>query len=364
MKDRSQYHGLMRIELLAILAIGMVGFSVFLPVSNKLGCDSYRMQSMQNLQLQHKIHAMYATDWNERQFTAVPDDLGAYGGDCAAWEEANGTQIPGLVLGNSCGIGTIGFYGCEWSEAREPLANEHEFSTGLPLATFQKTAGAYRFPNNAALNQYANGRYHDPTFWAPDDIWSLTGAMEHFEGTCGYDAPSTDPVATSSYTMSPAAMWHENVFGPNDTWNDPRTFEDGYRSPPVTACVYPDLKTRLMEHYVVETCLPRHAWAGFHPTIDGSTAKTPAPCLFNQAPRGRSLALFFDGSARILTPMEVRHANNISEITNGTKIESGSYYESYSFGFTDEYASHHIHTVGGITGRDTITTFPSDGGTP
>ena len=110
-----------RLDLLALLVVGLVGLGMILPVTRKIGCSSDRLQSQQNLQAQHKIHALYATDWNQRQFTAVPDDFGLHGGDCAQWEAATGKEIPGLELGRSCGIATVGFYGCEWSAARNPI---------------------------------------------------------------------------------------------------------------------------------------------------------------------------------------------------------------------------------------------------
>ena len=361
--------GIFRLDLIVLLAIGLIGLGMILPVTHKIGCSSARLQSQQNLQVQHKIHAFYATDWNERQFTAVPDDLGVHGGDCAQWEAATGTEIPGLELGRSCGISTVGFYGCEWSAARNPIDFDMQFSSGLPLATFQKTAGAYRFPNAAPLNQYANGRYHDPIFWAPDDVWSLVGAYQYFDGKCGYDAPATEPVAASSYILSPAAMFHPDVFLDGNTWNDPRSFDEGFASPSVTACAYPELKTRLIEHNVVETCLPRFRWSGFHPMYEGSSAKNPAPCLFNHAPRGRPLALFFDGSVRIFTPKEARHSNERAERSGesslwGRFLGSEDYFEGQSFGFNTDSGSHHLFTTGGITGRDTLDTSNRNGGTP
>lgn len=357
-----------RLDLLVLLGVGLVGLGMILPITRKIGCSSDRLQSQQNLQAQHKIHALYATDWNQRQFTAVPDDFGLHGGDCAQWEAATGKEIPGLELGRSCGIATVGFYGCEWSAARNPIDFDMQIAAGLPLATFNKTAGAYRFPNAAALNQYANGRYHDPLFWAPDDVWSLVGAAQYFDGTCGYDAPSTEPVAASSYILSPAAMFHPDVFIDEYTWNDPREFDEGFASPAVTACVYPELKTRLIEHNVVETCLPRFRWPGFHPYVEGSSPKNPAPCLFNQSVRGRPLALFFDGSARILTPREARYSNELAERNDEAALWSAlnglDYFENGSLGFSQDEVSHHVFTTGGITGRDTLETSHRDGGTP
>ena len=114
--SRRQHRGLIsRIDLIALLLVAIVGLGMIFPITRQIGCGSDRLQSQLNLIQQHTIHAMYATDWNERQFTAVPDDLGVHGGDCLQWEAATGLVIPGLELGASCGIATIGFFGCEWS---------------------------------------------------------------------------------------------------------------------------------------------------------------------------------------------------------------------------------------------------------
>lgn len=372
----SRHHprGLSRFEVVALLVVAAACIATALPIQNTIGGKRMRLQSMNNLVQQQTIHAMYAADWNQRQFTAVPDDLGAFGGDCAAWEAAHGKTIPGLVLGDDCDGTPIGFYGCENANARMPITLDFP-NDNLNFASYYRTAGAYRFPNAAALTAYGNGRYYDRMFWAPDDPWMKRGASQYFGGDCGFEFSQDDPepIGASSYILSPAAMWHPDVFGIEDPttgessfWNDPREFDESFASPYVTQCVYPELKTRIMEHVTVEVNLPKGMFPGFNPGIDGSNRRNPAPCLFNQSTKGRPLALFFDGSVRILSPIEVYDGDSYVKRLSGNSGASlssrlgggsndGEYFRSYAVDQdSDNWSNHHVFTRYGIKGRDTL----------
>ena len=368
-------NGFGRIELVICLGVTVTGLAMVFPIADSVGCRNARLRSQQNLHLQHMIHALYAAEWNQRQFTAVPDDLGAYGGDCAAWEAANRRTIPGLELGTTCFGERVGFFDCASAAVRSPIDLQFE-KAPYPLVVngSYATAGAYRFPNCAALNQYGNGRYHDPMYWAPDDAWSLRAARPLLDGACSYDASAKEPLVTSSYIMSPAAMFDPLVMGTDDLdegnlfWNDPNSFADGYRSPSVTACEHPALKTRIVEHHIVETNLPSLLWKGFNPLIEGSNRNNPAPLLFNQSLDGRPLALFFDGSVRIHTMQQalqsddrVRTTGESSGLGLFTSVDGQDYHTQYMLGLgypgaNSEGSNHHVFTRKGIKGRDCIET--------
>ena len=371
--------GFGRIELVACLGVTTVALAMTFPLANTLGCTSGRLQSQQNLHQQHMIHGLYATAWNQRQFTAVPDDLGAFGGDCASWEAANGRTIPGLELGINCDGERVGFFDCSSAAARSPIDLGFENAPyPLPLKGSYVTAGAYRFPNCSALNQYGNGRYHDRVYWAQDDAWSMKYARPYLDGDCSYDAPPGVPLVASSYIMSPAAMFDPRVMGTDDLdegdyyWNDPNSFDDGYRSPSVTECVHPSLKTRVMEHHIVETNLPRLLWNGFNDQFAGSDRRNPVPCLFNQSLNGRPLALFFDGSVRIHTMQEAMQSDDrirtmgvADDDVRGlfTTLGGQDYHTQHLIGLGyngsgASASSHHVFTRKGITGRDCIATTP------
>ena len=367
--------GFGRIELVICLGIAITGLAMVLPIANTVGCRSARLQSQQNLHLQHMIHELYAADWNQRQFTAVPDDLGVYGGDCAAWEAANGRTIPGLELGTDCSGERVGFFDCASAPVRSPIDLDFiDAPYRLPIKGSYTTAGAYRFPNCAALNQYASGRYHDPIFWAPDDVWNMRYAKPYLDGDCSYDAPPHRPLATSSYIMSPAAMFDPLVMGTDDAdegnyyWNDPNSFADGYRSPSVTACEHPALKTRMIEHHIVETVLPATIWNGFSQNLPAGNRRAPVPCLFNQSLHGRPLALFFDGSVRIHTMQEAMQSDDRVRKTSDsywegltTRVNGQDYFTDRLMGAgfpgsQQDGSNHHVFTRKGIKGRDTLST--------
>ena len=372
MRRSARHHprGLSRAEVVTLLVVATACIATMWPIQNTVGGKRMRIQSMSNLAQQHMIHGMYAADWNQRQFTAVPDDLGAFGGDCAAWEAANGKTIPGLELGESCDGAMVGFFGCDDGDARMPIALDFPNST-LDVASYYRSAGAYRFPNAAALTAYGNGRYYDRIFWAPDDPWMTLGAREHFDGRCGFDGPEGAPMGASSYILSPAAMWHPSVFGEADSdtmdsfWNDPREFDDGFKSPSVTQCVHPELKTRIMEHATVEVNVPKGMFPGFNPNVAGSNRSNPAPCLFTQSPYGRPLALFFDGSARILTQTEASESNDIADGPYGydgelfSTLGGQDYFEEEGLPNFNSWTNHHVFTRYGIKGRDTLRTNDS-----
>ena len=269
----------------------------------------------------------------------------------------------------------MGFFDCASAAVRSPIDLQFE-KAPYPFAVngFYAAAGAYRFPNCTALNQYGSGRYHDPMYWAPDDVWSLRHAKPYLDGECSYDAPAEQPLVTSSYIMSPAAMFDPLVMGTDDPdegnywWNDPNSLAEGYRSPPVTACTYPALKTRMIEHHTVETNLPYTIWKGFNPHHDfpDSSRRNPVPCLFNQSLDGRPLALFFDGSVRIQTTQDAMQSDDRTrKLINShwglglfTQVDNQNYFTEYSLGFDwggDGSANHHVFTRKGIKGRDTLS---------
>ena len=67
-------------EAAAVAAVVAVAAAVTVPVFRRVGCSSMREQSMSQLATLAAAHAQYTADFNGRQFTACPDDLGAFGG--------------------------------------------------------------------------------------------------------------------------------------------------------------------------------------------------------------------------------------------------------------------------------------------
>jgi hypothetical protein len=114
-------------------------------------------------------------------------------------------------------------------------------------------------------------------------------------------------IVLSTYSYSPAAMFDPRVFGfgIGPQFFNPNTSAGlqgfGYRSPTVSQCVHPSLKTRIMEMHAIELapddCNP-------------SNTQECVPYQWNQSYRSRPLTAFFDGSVRITTPREFMFAES------------------------------------------------------
>ena len=98
-------------EAAAVAAAVTVLAASTVPVFRRVGCSAMRQQSAAQLVTLAAAHAEYAADFNGRQFTACPDDLGAFGGSFAAYQSANGC-IPPMTVGTSAsGQTTVIGYG-------------------------------------------------------------------------------------------------------------------------------------------------------------------------------------------------------------------------------------------------------------
>jgi len=87
-------------EVLAVLVCCLAAFALMVPVLAQVSHDAPVSGSMHNLRVLHEALACYAADWNDRQFTAVPDDLGIVGGDCDDYVDQCGCW-PTLWAGRS-----------------------------------------------------------------------------------------------------------------------------------------------------------------------------------------------------------------------------------------------------------------------
>ena len=109
LKLRSCRHGATLTETLAVLVCLLVAMTLILPALAQVGHTVPVTRSMHNLRVLHEALACYAADWNDRQFTAVPDDLGIVGGDCDDYAEQCGCWPP-LWVGRDCEGFQWGFF--------------------------------------------------------------------------------------------------------------------------------------------------------------------------------------------------------------------------------------------------------------
>ncbi len=343
--------GITIVEVLAILVCVAVLVAMGLPAFSRVGCHAMRDVSRANLATLSQAHVAYANDWDGRQYTIVPDTLGVSGGQFGAWETANGC-VPQALLGTT----TLGVH---YTAGTECAGGSIILKQGWlkPLDFSRPSAnGAFRLANARLVNQYVGGRFYDPKFYAPDDPLLNAELRAVMKGGGDFEELS-EGLVPSTYTYSPAAMFDPRVLGfGGSLTNPPYQFPDsnlalggqGYRSPTVSQCVHPSLKTRLMEMWAIE-----------NPPYPCSPVQQDSclPCQWNGSFRSRPLTLFFDGSVRIMTPREPMFAEdraNASLWVRSTPFGGIGVNGQWSGDFIVDTSVHFL-TASGIAGRDTIS---------
>ncbi len=359
---RPPARGLTLFEVLVLALLLLVLLGAGLPMIKAATCDALKNVSIRNLQVLNAAHAVYAADWDDRQFTLVRDDLSQYGNNslyaCQGLIDA-GECHPPVILGEDCEGVLHGFFfgcggqagGCDQIYAAVPM-NFPEFVPGNPdIYAF----GSFRIPNARGFNQYVNGRFFDPVFYAPKDAPIYETVRPLFDVNCEFAGVGTDLAFSSSYALSPAAMFHPEVFSDKYNqglyWRSPFSFPEGFQSPTVSQAKYAALKTRMIEHN----------WLQNPPEPCNQAFLDCVPYFFNHGHNSFPITLFFDGHIDSLSPFEaIRAESRVLAQTDGdqplwsrdTSLGSDGYFTSDGWDFVQ--TSYHILTVDGIRGRDTV----------
>ncbi len=363
MTGRRAQIGFTILDLMVVILVIMILVVAAVPVIAGAGGNAGIQQSMSNLVAQSAAHLMYAADWNGRQVTHNPDDLGVYGGDIGAYNDANGCGIdpyhpnchPPIIAGigpTQSGTWSVWAY---WSTSSNRVLMQPINFPGPPNEPPTIDGwGYWRFPQTRPIHDYLNGRYHDPVFYAPNDtsvVGPLAGCMDQPGEFTAY--PSDCNPGWSSYGRSPAAMFHPDVFRSNAAggWQAPYELDHGYESPGLFQATYADLKTHLIEHSWVQ-----NPPAPCNPAFFGCE-----PYYFNAGIDSSPVTLFFDGHIRLLPNSEVLFAD--LQVLAQTKQVDGLWHRGTPFGasgyhiddgFDGVPLSHHVLTTDGILGRDTL----------
>lgn len=377
------------IELLVVVSIIGLLVAILLPAIGKARDSALLTQSQANIRAIVQAAGIYGSDFQDRQWTAVAENIGGDPllGKCSNF--SNSRCSAQLILGFDIAGASVGFFipqstkcggqtisgNCNVEKAYWPC----DFD--LPLTG---NFGAWRLVNAKSFNKYVSNKFYSSIFFAPKDKTTLQRAQPFLE--TGEDiSPVLNDTILSSYTWSPAAMWGTDVLS-DKGYNDPTQSKGGFRSPAASQASYPDLKTRVMEHQ----------WLQNKPNIDlmegamwGSTASGTAmrnpnsfspksrlggmPWFFNQGGPSTPAVAFFDGHVGSLGVPEaidsykrVAHAGSsmgtyYGGSGGGNLVASFPMSRGYFFGAYDNIAynggnaaSFHVLTVNGIRGRDTI----------
>jgi prepilin-type N-terminal cleavage/methylation domain-containing protein len=371
MRNRLSSRGFTIIELLVVVSIIALLVGILLPAIGKAREQAQLTKSQSNVSNLGKAAVTYAAEFADRQLTYIDDGFSRYGSDGATavtnFGTTTGYDHNPVILGYGQG-GIWGFF------LGPQFGTPGNYVTIVPI-DFNTKFGAFRIVNGRQFNQYLNGRFYDPIFYAPKDSAVVASVEQWFDHPDEYVPSSlTGGQKWSSYCFSPAAMFSPDVLGLNKTtqryYNDPYALPAGFRSPAMSQARFPDLKTHIIEHHWCQnrkkTCNPFFAGGVY----DGCQ-----PFFFNGSWDSAPVALFYDGHIEAAGQRDAIDANSRICAQNGQPSQGqnaykglwsvdtpmGGTYADYSGGgyYMDagldwSSTSYHVLTIDGIRGRDFI----------
>ena len=353
------------IELLVVVSIIALLVGMLLPAIGKARDTARVNVSKNNLRQLGVAHKTYAADWADRQCTYVRDNLGLYEGDVEIYNDSiyqgGGSAFevhPPMIAG--WGYRDNGEYvaWAYWTTSPSNLAmfQPINFPDG-PNDDDDVGFGWFRFGcQPKPFQDYMNGRYQDPIYYAPKDRIILDQLEPCFEVPGEFVAyPVECNPAWSSYALSPAGLYSPQVFSLNrqtdEYWRAPWELPTGYKVPSFGQVKFPTLKTHMLEHHWLQNVkVPCNA------SFLGCE-----PYFFNHSFQSTPVTLFYDGSVRLMGVMEAlssdrramrQTADGVGLWTRDTPFGADGYFipEGYDFAAT----SYHILTTEGVRGRDTV----------
>ncbi|HMN96057.1 MAG TPA: type II secretion system protein [Phycisphaerales bacterium] len=369
MKTRFSRGGFTIVELLVVISIIALLVGILLPAIGKARDAAMTTQSLANVRNLSSAHAAYSADWNDRQWTAIPDDVGLYANGAAnpcTNYIAQGGCPPQLILGwDADAIPTIWgyFLGCGGIS----VGNCGNFPIYQPIIFAPNDGrGTFRLSNVESFNSYVSRRFYDKVWYAPKDNVILGFAEKYFAlpdefTVIGADLGPPAKLWLSSYCLSPAGMWAPEVLRRNQQsglwYTNPASLAGGYRSPTSSQSQYPDLKTRILEHH----------WLQQKPNSDVNYffAGGETPWYFNHGFNSAPVTCFYDGSVRVLGVGDAMDADSrarggaAASPTNPGLWSRDTPYGQNGYFYGQRYdfivnTSFHILTLEGILGRDII----------
>jgi len=370
---RASRHAFTIIELLVVVSIIALLVGILLPAVGKARDNARVNVSKNNLRQLGIAHKTYAADWADRHVTYTRDNLGQYEGDvnlynALVYGSGNGFDIhPPIIAGWGYTPGNHYVAYAYWTDAANKAMFQAMNFPGPPNGCGANGGpsigdhfgnctgwGWFRFGvQPKPFNDYLNGRYQDPIFFAPKDRVILDPLEPCFERPGEFVAiPDKCNPAWSSYALSPAALFAPACFADNgagEYWTAPWTMPAGYKVPGFAQSRYPTLKTHMLEHHWLQ-----NAKIACNGSFFGCE-----PYYFNHSFQSLPVTLFYDGSVRLMGVFEAMSSDRRAQRQSGfglwsrdTPMGANGYFIDDGYDFAE--SSFHILTIEGARGRDTV----------
>jgi prepilin-type N-terminal cleavage/methylation domain-containing protein len=310
------------VELLVVVSIISLLIAILLPALGKARDAALVSQSLGNLRNLSAACNAYGADYNDRQFTAVPDEMGQYGNYFAgACNGITATQcIPQLVLGWDDNGGLWGY----WIKGNPPRCSNWPGTCGNMIVYIacdfwsNTWLGTWRLTNVKAFNAYVGGRYYDKVFWAPKDRMNTEKVEQWFRAPVEfkYNPLDANSFVEPTYCWSPAAMWSPDCLswsratagsagGANTNKLGPRPdgLAGAYKSPAASLSQYPSLKWRVWEHQ----WLQNQEGGEINPCFS-----SPTPWYYNHGYNSAPCVMFFDGHTQVVSVAGCMQDNDLA----------------------------------------------------
>ncbi len=358
---RNLYKGFTVIELLVVISIIALLIGILLPAIGKARDSAKVTASKSQLRELGTANHTYASDWADRHFTLVRDNLAFYGSvDNYNTEVYGGADTfyeghPGISWGwRSSGLlahCTTHVPECRWFV--QPM--------GWPGGQGAEAFGWFRAPHVKQFNTYLNGRVADPVFFAPKDRLSVTAVepCQDDPGEYGGDSPGCPGPVWPTYVWSPAALFNPQVMRNIDDggWQSPWDLPSGFRVPSMGQITYPSLKTHMIEHQWLQ-----NARAECNPAfivVPDLGMLECEPYYFNHGTDSQPVTLFYDGHVDLVGVLgamldDRRHDNQVGYglWSRDTPFGNNGYFIDNGYDFAEN--SFHILTTEGARGRDIL----------
>jgi len=359
---KTKRNGFTIIELLVVVSIIALLIGILLPALGRARDSALQSTSLSNLRQISAGFAAYAGDWNDRQPTLIPDDYcqsGGAEGNCAAYIQNIGCPTqPILGWANFDGGRALWGYWIDSAPGCAGVGGCGNIAIALPYSASAGQVGFFRLTNMKIFAQYMNDRFYDKVFYAPKDRRKIEKVEVFFDSPDEFNSED-QIIEWSSYAYAASAMIATDPMGGGDNpanctgdgepnMDAPCTYPGGFKSPPVGAATFPDLKLRHFEHSWLQ-----NAPGEVNPLFDPAEEY-----YYNHGIQSAPCSLFFDGSVRVFSMREAVKSNERVQRQGTCQLwindwSGNNYYEGQSYGFPEEETSAGVLTRFGIRGRDT-----------